>query len=183
MEDSVKKILTYLGASLKDPNFKDTPARVKKAFDQILAFQDSKVLQKELTGILSKSFPTPYKGIVSQKDIKTISMCPHHLQPIKYSIDIGYIPNGKAVGLSKLSRIASALSARLVLQETLTDDIAETIYSGIDTSGVIVIVKGEHGCMTNRGIKQNIITTTSSIRGVFETDHEAKNEFLQIIKL
>lgn len=182
MEDNIKQILVKMGVDTEDENFKDTPKRVRKAFDEILAYQDGKKRKSELLKIVSTNFPTDYTGIVAQKDIKVISMCPHHMQPIKYSVDIGYIPLKKAIGLSKLARIANVLSARMVLQETFTDDIANTIYEGLDTDGVIVVVRGEHGCMTNRGIKQNIITTTSSIRGIFETDTQVRQEFLAINK-
>lgn len=182
MEDNIKAILEGLGCSVEDENFKETPQRVRKAFEEILAYQDKVKLEKRIKEIISKSFPTEYRGIVAQKHIQTVSMCPHHMQPIKYSIDLAYIPKERAVGLSKLVRLTQALSARMELQESLTHDLADVLYQDLDSEGSIVVVRGEHGCMTNRGVRQSVITTTSAVRGIFETDKMARDEFLQIIK-
>lgn len=178
--DGVKIILSALGVDLTDENFTDTPNRVAKAFTEILSGQNEADLESQKQKIFSKSFPTTYKGIVAQKHIKAIGMCPHHLQPIKYDIDLGYIANKQAVGLSKLARVTKLLAGRLVLQESLTQDILDIFVKELKPAGVMVIVRGEHGCMSNRGISQNIITTTSSISGIFEKDIAARQEFLTL---
>ena len=180
VENAVTDMLVAFDVSLNDENFKDTPARVAKAFKEILCGQDKLLLDAEITKIFSKSFPTTYKGIVAQKHIKAIGMCPHHLQPIKYDIDLGYIANKQAVGLSKLARVTKLLAGRLVLQESLTQDILDVFVNQLKPAGIIVIVRGEHGCMSNRGISQNIITTTSSVFGTFESDIAARQEFLAL---
>jgi len=180
VEDSVRIMLQSMGIDLTDENFKDTPKRVAKAYAEILRHQDDNDRKNFLLTIKDKSFPTTYHGIVAQKRIKAISMCPHHMQPIHYEIDIGYVAKDRALGLSKITRIAEALAARMVLQETLTDDIADFFEKEINTKGVIVIVRGKHGCMTNRGVKQDIVTTTSSIRGIFEKDPPLRQEFLAL---
>jgi len=180
VEDTVRQMLFAMGVDLEDENFKDTPKRVAKAFGEILKWQDDNDRKNFLLSIKDKSFPTSYGGIVAQKRIKAVSMCPHHMQPIHYEIDIGYVAEDRALGLSKITRIAEALAARMVLQETLTDDIADFFEKEINTKGVIVIVRGKHGCMTNRGVKQEIVTTTSSVRGLFEDDAPLRQEFLTL---
>ena len=96
---------------------------------------------------------------------------------------VGYIPNGKVIGLSKIARICDMVSKRLQLQERICSDIAEVIQKVCDTEDVIVVVEGEHSCMTARGIKaRGAKTRTSAIRGLFDTDHELRNEFYQLIK-
>lgn len=180
MEDAVAIMLSSLGVDLTDANYKDTPKRVTKALAEILRFQNRQDLQSFMDVIVDKSFPTTYKGIVAQKNIKAVSMCPHHMQPIHYSIDIGYVADKDALGLSKITRIAEAQAARMVLQETLTEDIANVFSAGLGSAGVIVIVRGKHGCMTNRGVKQEIVTTTSVVKGLFEDDAPLRQEFLAL---
>ena len=175
---AIESLLDGLGVNWPgDQNFHETPTRVLKAYKEILIGQDN---EKEVEKIFAKSFPTTYKGLVAQKGIKTTGMCPHHLLPIKYSIDIGYIANNQALGLSKLVRISKLLSARLVLQETLTQDIVDAFVNNLKVAGVIVVVRGEHGCMCHRGVNQNVITTTSSIYGTFDGDYAARQEFLTL---
>jgi GTP cyclohydrolase I len=180
VEDAVKIMLEAMSIDLTDPNYKDTPKRVAKAYAEILRFQNPQDLKSYMESILSKSFPADYKGIVSQKGIKSVSMCPHHMQPIHYSIDIGYVAAGDALGLSKITRIAEAQSARMVLQETLTEDIANIFANELGSAGVMVIVRGKHGCMTNRGVKQEVITTTSVVKGLFVNDAPLRQEFLAL---
>lgn len=180
MQEAVDIMLRAMGIDMADENFKDTPKRVAKAYSEILRYQDKNDLDSFLLTIIDKSFPTDYTGIVAQKKIKAISMCPHHMQPIHYEIDIGYVAKDKALGLSKITRAVEALAARMVLQETLTDDIADFFAYKIKAKGVIIIVRGKHGCMSNRGVKQEIVTTTSSIRGIFEEDWPLRQEFLAL---
>lgn len=180
VQDGIEIVLNAMGIDLTDKNFKDTPKRVAKAYQEILRFQDNQDLSSYIEGILDKSFPTTYKGIVGQKNIKAISMCPHHMQPIHYSIDIGYVADKNALGLSKITRIAEAQAARMVLQETLTESIANVFDKDLGTSGVMVVVRGKHGCMTNRGVRQDIVTTTSVVKGIFEYDSPLRQEFLTL---
>lgn len=178
----VTAILEGLHCDLEDENFKETPERVARAYIEMLKGQASDLLEKELESIFSKSFPTTYEGIVIAPSCETISVCPHHLLPIRYNIDIAYIANKKALGLSKLARVAQILSKRLVLQETLTQDIVDTFVKKLRPKGIMVVVRGSHGCMSYRGITQkdsNIIT--SSVHGIFQTDLAARQEFLALI--
>lgn len=178
----VNMILDGLNCDIEHENFKETPERVARAYMEMLRGQSSIFLEQELNSIFSKSFPTNYEGIVIAPHCEAIGMCPHHLLPIRYYIDMAYIADKQALGLSKLARVAQLLAKRLVLQETLTQDILETFVRMLKPKGVMVVIRGSHGCMSYRGIKEknsNIIT--SSVNGVFEEDIAARQEFLALI--
>lgn len=178
----VATILEGLNVDMEDENFQETPDRVARAYIEMLGGQEIGILNNELSSIFSKSFPTEYEGIVIAPHCETIGMCPHHLLPIRYEIDIAYIANKRALGLSKLPRVAQLLSKRLVLQETLTQDILDVFVKSLKPKGVIVVIRGSHGCMSYRGIKEkNSKIITSSLYGVFETDPIARQEFLALI--
>lgn len=183
--EGTKLILQGLGVNLKDENYRETPARVLKGFKETLEghFVDTNVRLKE---IFSKAFPSTYKGIIAEKNIKCFSKCPHHMETVEYTVDIGYISDkksGKMAGLSKLPRAVKFLSRRMELQETFTQNVVDAIMKHLKASGAIVIVKGKHNCMRVRGIEQTETETiTSSVAGVFKTDSKAREEFLSLIK-
>lgn len=112
-------------------------------------------------------------------------MCPHHLLPVEYNISVGYIPHGKVLGISKLSRLVEVLAKRPVLQETLTHDIVDYLNMSLGVAGAICEVEGVHFCMKMRGVKQqNSKMITSAISGVFkDKNNGARAEFLQLINL
>lgn len=180
--EAVKMLITAVGQDLNDPNFQETPERVLRSYYEL--FDGHIQLDEKLKNIFSKAFPSTYKGIVSQKNIKAASFCPHHLLPIKYSIDVGYISqNGKMLGLSKLVRLTRILARRLVLQETFTQDIVDSIMKNLGADGAIAIVRGDHMCMSIRGVNApDAITTTSAVSGIFADPAKgARQEFLQLV--
>ena len=204
MDDLVKKALfDKLSLDPNDPNLKDTPERVQRMFSELYIPKEH--AEKIIREILTKIFPTDYDGIVMVANIIVYSFCPHHLLPVEYEIDIAYIPGSgqrveayrhdkelsqyitigspQAIGLSKLERIADTLSSQLILQETLTKEIADTIMKGLDAKGVAVILKGIHMCMRMRGIKsKRSIALTSYMLGAFR-DHDATRlEFFELLK-
>lgn len=184
-EDLVTKgftiVLQGLGADLENENFRETPYRITKAYKEVLRNQN-KSPDEIAAPILNKIFPSPYKGLVAVQPIQAISICPHHFFLIDYKVDVGYI-GPKTVGLSKLPRVVVELAARAELQETFTQDIVNVIEKFLEATGVMVVVYGKHGCMSHRGIKQNgAITITSSVKGIFEKDLGARQEFLLLIK-
>jgi GTP cyclohydrolase I len=181
--DLVEKGMIYIlkglekefGLDIKNENFKGTPKRVARAYYEIFSGINA---DDELHNIAETSFPSEYGGMIIAKDIECFSMCPHHFLPVEYIINVGYIPDKKTVGISKLSRIVEVLAKRPELQEMFTEQIARTLEKELQPLGVIVQVKGRHLCMAMRGVKQrNSWTLTSSIKGVFKSDSATKEEF------
>ena len=122
--------------------------------------------------------------LVLIKDIEVFSYCEHHLA-LMYNMrcHVGYIPNGKVIGLSKVARICDMVAKRLQLQERMGSDIAEIMQKVCNTEDVIVIIEGEHSCMTARGIKsRSAKTRTAAIRGLFDIDHQLRNEVYALLK-
>lgn len=162
------------GLDITDVNFKDTPKRVARAYYEIFEGINS---THEIEEILSTSFPSTYNGMVVAKGIRCFSMCPHHLLPVEYYIDFGYIADKTALGISKLSRFIELLAKQPILQETFTHNIMQIFKDHVNPKGTIVQVKGRHMCMAMRGVKQpDSWTYTSEIDGLFE-ESAVREEF------
>lgn len=184
IEAGVKLILEGLGLDINDPNFKDTPVRVRKAYSEIFeGLYDSEDNIKE---ILSKTFPSDFSQMIIVKNIRVFSMCPHHLLPVDYTVSVAYLPEdekGKVLGLSKLPRLVRLLARRPVLQEQFTEEITERLLSIEGVKGAGCIVNGIHYCMLMRGINQTeAATLTSSLKGSFLDDSKTRNEFNFLVK-
>lgn len=177
LEQIFAEALKELGVNLKDPNFIDTPKRVAKSMRHFFRNERDEVI----ADIKKKVFPSSHDQIVMVKDIEAFGMCPHHLLPIIYNVAIGYIPHGKVLGLSKLARLAIAEFSYPKLQEDATKDIADTMEDMLNTRGIMVVVKGVHGCMRCRGIEMNSTCITSECRGILRADGGAKSEFLKLL--
>lgn len=183
VSEAMIQVFKALKVDLRDENFQDTPVR----FASYLArhFKTDAEMQ-QIEDALSRTFPSDYKGMITQKRIRVHGMCPHHLLPIEYDVSLAYIPEGRVLGLSKLARIAELYGTLAKLQEQVTQDIADALIRilGGQTKGVAVVVEGEHSCMTIRGVKAHEATTvTSVITGVFRDPNEvARQEFLDLIK-
>jgi GTP cyclohydrolase I len=137
---------------------------------------------EELTNIADTDFPSEYDGMVVAKDVHVFSMCPHHFLPVEYIVNVGYIPDKKTVGISKLSRIVDLLAKQPELQEMFTVKISQILERELHPKGVIVQVRGRHFCMAMRGIKQvDSWTLTSSIKGAFRTNAACKEEFMLLV--
>lgn len=177
---AVHDILEALGAPKDDPNFKNTPNRVSRMFAEICwgYFTDMK---EEIEDVLSSVFPSDHdQMIVTQGEAATL--CPHHLLPVEYEFNVGVIPNGLVLGVSKTKRLFDILCSVPLLQEDLTDKVANKIQEILRPKGVAVLIRGRHACMRVRGVKNKGVVTTSAIRGVFKTpEHRGLNpveEFL-----
>ena len=182
IENYIAKILIDLGVDLKKPDFKETPLRVARMYNELFEGYRKESVE-ELKNIFNSKFPSNNNSMVIVKDLRMFSLCPHHLLPVEYKISIGYVPKGYVLGLSKLSRISELLAKRPILQETLTVEIAEILQKELKCSGVFVNNEGRHYCMIMRGVKQfDSKTNTSHITGIFKKA-EVRNEFLNLIKI
>jgi len=178
----LKGLNDEFGLDLKDVNFKDTPKRVARAYYEI--FEGVKNTKEQTKEILDSSFPSDLNEMIISKNIHVYSMCPHHLLPVEYDISVGYIPDGRVLGISKLSRLVEILAKRPVLQETLTHEIVDYLNMSLGVKGAICKIEGVHFCMKMRGVKQqNSKMITSAISGAFkDKNNGARTEFLQLIK-
>lgn len=177
--NAYRVFLANLGLDIEDPNLVDTPHRVTVAVNEFC--KGGIDTQKIIENILCRKFPSDYDEMVTTRGIETTGICPHHFLPIEYESVVGYIPSkeGFVVGLSKLPRLVAALSARPVLQEQLTTDIAMTLQQNLLPTGVGVMVVGQHGCMNCRGINmRNSDTVTTKLLGAMRDDPKAREEFL-----
>ena len=178
IEVITKQLLEEIG---EDPNREGlikTPSRVSKAWSFF-----SKGYKQDLNRIINDAiFEEDAKDMVIVRDIEFFSLCEHHLIPFFGKAHVGYIPNGKVIGLSKIPRIIDMFSRRLQVQERLTHQIADAINSVLDPKGVSVVMEGRHMCMQMRGVeKQNSFTSTSAMSGQFKKSSETRSEFLSII--
>lgn len=179
----VAAALETLGFDLEDENFNGTPERfVRYLLEYKKPFDAQKVLK---VGFTSTHMDNGYKGILVQSGIPFRTICPHHLLPVLGVCHIGYIPNDRVVGLSKLTRIVEAIGHELPrMQETVTDMIADVLDKYLKSKGVMVVIKSDHACMTGRGVKvHDTPTSTSTVRGLFRDVPVAREEFFQLVRM
>lgn len=180
IEKCVYNILLALGENPDRPGLVETPKRVRKAYQEIFNSIDKS--NERIAEENSKSFDIESNDLVTELHIPCYSMCEHHLLPMKLDISIGYLPKGKVLGLSKMARIAEAVCKRPQLQERIGHDIADIMMKATGSEDVIVVISGEHYCMTMRGVKKpGTYTRTAAMRGKFDTDHALRQEFYNLI--
>ena len=176
--EGVKLILEGIGEDPNREGLLETPDRVYRMYEEIFSG-----LNKDGKEYLEKSFTVENDDLVIEKDIVFYSMCEHHLVPFFGKAHIAYIPNGKVAGLSKLARTIDIHSKKPQLQEKLTSEVADDIMKYLDAKGVIVMIEGEHTCMTMRGVKKpGTKTITTSYRGMFKEDRALRREALSLMK-
>lgn len=181
IEKCIYNILLALGEDPDRPGLVETPKRVRKAYQEI--FSSINKSNEEIAEENCKSFDIESSDLVTELHIPCYSMCEHHLLPMKLDINIGYLPKGKVLGLSKMARIADAVCRRPQLQEKIGHDIADIMMKSTGSEDVIVVISGEHYCMTMRGIKKpGTCTRTAAMRGKFDTDHALRQEFYNLIQ-
>ncbi|MGQ0811220.1 MAG: GTP cyclohydrolase I FolE [Nitrospiraceae bacterium] len=179
MQVLVTKLLVMLGEQPNRNGLLKTPERVAKALRFMTTGYEQDIDQL-LNGAL---FPIEYDEMVIVKDIDFFSLCEHHLLPFFGRAHVGYLPNKKVVGLSKIPRVVDVFSRRLQVQERLTVQIAETLQSKLNAHGVGVVVEARHLCMMMRGVeKQNTVAVTSSMLGAFRSQQQTRDEFLKLIR-
>ncbi|HMZ56094.1 MAG TPA: GTP cyclohydrolase I FolE [Nitrospira sp.] len=182
-QDPIEGLMTQLLVEVgEDPDrngLLNTPKRVAKAM-RFMTQGYRQDIDHLLNGAL---FPIEYDEMVIVKDIDFFSMCEHHLLPFFGKCHVGYLPNKKVVGLSKIPRVVDAFSRRLQVQERLTVQIAETLKKKLNAHGVAVVMEARHLCMMMRGVeKQNTVAVSSSMLGVFRTQQQTREEFLKLIR-
>jgi GTP cyclohydrolase I len=175
-EELVSEMLVRLGEDAGRQGLLKTPERVAKSLSWL-----TRGYQLDVRQVIGDAiFDEEHHGMVVVKDIEMYSLCEHHMLPFFGKVHIGYIPNGKILGLSKLPRIVEVFSRRLQVQERLTEQIAEAVWDVLEPLGVGVVCEAYHLCMMMRGVeKQNSKTLTSAMRGSFLQDQRTRDEFLR----
>ncbi len=177
-EDLYTELITRLGEDPRRDGLLKTPERTEKA----MAFL-TKGYQEDAAKILRGAlFDVAYDEMVIVRDIEVFSLCEHHMLPFFGMVLVAYIPNGKVIGLSRISRLVDVFARRLQVQERLTRQIADTIQEAIAPQGVGVVIEARHLCMMMRGVeKQNSSTVTSAMLGVFHQQN-TRAEFLSLVQ-
>jgi len=179
MIEEIRAILGEIGEDPERDGLRNTPKRVDRAFRFLTSGYKMDVDQL----VNQALFDVAYDEMVIVRDIELFSLCEHHLLPFFGKCHVGYIPNGRVIGLSKIPRLVDMFARRLQVQERLTTQIAETINDKIHPRGVAVVIEAQHLCMIMRGVeKQNSVAVTSSMHGVFKENQNTRNEFLNLVR-
>ena len=181
VEKAVRTLIEWAGDNPDREGLIDTPKRVAKAYEEFFEGYN-----QDPEEILRKTFEelARYDEKAIDKDLTPESHCEHHIVPILGRAHIGYIPNKRVVGISKLARIVDVFGKRLQTQETMTSQIANTIQKVLDPKGVAVVIDAGHQCMTTRGVhKPESSTVTSAMKGIFKDNAVTRNEFLSFVNL
>ncbi len=178
-EEAVSTLLLWAGEDTRREGLVDTPARVARAYeDWFSGYKEDPV------GFLTRTFEEVdgYDEMIVLRHIEFESHCEHHMAPIIGHAHVGYLPNNKVVGISKLARVVEAFARRFQVQEKMTAQVANCIWDVLAPKGVGVVIEASHQCMTTRGVhKSNVSMVTSRMLGLFRTDARTRAEFLQMI--
>ena len=174
----IEKLLQELGEDPTREGLLRTPARVAKSWEYF-----SRGYNQDLDDVVNNAiFHEPSKDMIVVRDVEFFSLCEHHLLPFFGKVHVGYIPNEKVIGLSKIPRIIDMYARRLQVQERLTRQVADAIQDVLKPNGVAVVMEGRHMCMQMRGVeKQNSLATTSTMLGRFRESVRTRNEFMYLI--
>jgi GTP cyclohydrolase IA len=176
VEDAVRTLLSWTGDDPDRKGLKETPSRVARAYKEWFSGYG-----EDPEKLLRRTFDETagYDEIVTLRDIPFESFCEHHLAPITGFAHVGYLPNGRVVGISKMARVVDAFAKRLQIQERLTAQIADVIEKVLQPQGVAVVLKATHGCMTTRGVhKHGVTLVTSRMLGCFRDSASTRQEFM-----
>jgi GTP cyclohydrolase I len=180
LEDLYKSIIQEIGEDPQREGLVKTPSRAADAMRFLTRGYDMNV-EKVLNGAI---FSEPYEDMVIVRDIEFFSLCEHHLLPFFGKAHIGYLPQGKIIGISKLARLVEVFARRLQVQERMTVQIGMALQEALQPKGVGVVIEARHLCMMARGVqKQNSKVTTSEMLGTFRSDRPTREEFLNLLAL
>jgi GTP cyclohydrolase I len=179
MQDLIRQLLATLGEDPTREGLLQTPRRVEQSLKALTSGYAA-----DIDAVVNDAlFTVDYSEMVIVRDIDFYSLCEHHLLPFFGKCHVAYIPDGKVIGLSKIPRLVDVFARRLQVQERLTSQIADTIRDRIHPLGVAVVMEATHLCMAMRGVeKQNSVTTTSAMLGVFREDARTRHEFLELLQ-
>ncbi|ODT62287.1 MAG: GTP cyclohydrolase I FolE [Phenylobacterium sp. SCN 69-14] len=179
-EAAVRTLIEWAGDDPDREGLLDTPARVARAYKELFAGYDADPRE-----YLERTFEEVggYDELVVLRDIRVVSFCEHHMLPFIGKAHVGYLPDRRVVGISKLARVVNGFARRLQIQEKLTSEIAEAIHDILEPRGVGVVIVSEHSCMTMRGVNTpGSRLTTSHLTGVLRDDPRTRQEFLEFVR-
>lgn len=175
---AVNELLLAIGEDPAREGLLDTPRRIADMYSEIFSG-----LAGDPMEYLKVGFEVPHDEMVILRNVPFYSMCEHHFLPFHGEAHVGYIPDGRVVGISKLARVVEAFARRPQLQERLTSQIAEAIAEALSPDGVGVVIEAEHLCMTMRGVqKPGSRMVTSAMRGLFKQSSVSRGEFLSLVR-
>jgi GTP cyclohydrolase I len=175
---AVREILEAVGEDPAREGLVETPRRIAEMYEELFAG-----LHQDPREVLSAGFQEPHREMVILKNIPFYSLCEHHFLPFHGRAHVGYVPEGRIAGASKIARTVDILARRPQLQERLTGQIADAIMDGLSPDGVAVVIEAEHLCMTMRGVqKPGTTLVTSAIRGGFRRRAVTRAEFLALVR-
>jgi len=178
IERAVHEIISAIGENPDREGLLETPRRMAEMYGELFSGVDC-----DPKDVLAKSFEESHKEMVVLKDVPFYSLCEHHFLPFHGSAHVGYVPDGRVVGVSKLARAIDIVARRPQLQERLTSQIADAIMDGLAPDGVAVVIEAEHLCMTMRGVqKPGAVMITSAMRGGFRRRGVTRSEFLALVQ-
>ncbi len=182
IEKAIREILVALGDDPEREGLRDTPRRVASMYEEV--FEGMNYSNDEIASMFKKCFETGTEDLVVEKDIPIFSYCEHHLALMyNMTVSVAYIPHGKVIGLSKIARICEMVAKRLQLQERICNDIADIMQKVTESEDVLVVVEGEHSCMTARGIKsRGSKTKTAAVRGHFRGNLALRQEAYSLMR-
>jgi GTP cyclohydrolase I len=174
---AMREIIIAVGENPDREGLRDTPRRVADMYAEVFSG-----LREDPADVLRVGFEEGHQEMVIVKDIPFYSMCEHHFLPFHGVAHVGYIPNGRVVGLSKLARAVEILARRPQLQERLSSQLADAIMKSLEPQGVAVVISANHLCMQMRGVrKPGSLTVTSAMRGVFQRSSATRAEFMSLV--
>ena len=177
IERAVREILTAVGEDPDREGLQETPGRVARMYAELF-----RGLHTDPRKHLQKFFTEKYDEMVLVRDIAFNSMCEHHMLPFIGKAHIGYVPNGRVVGLSKLARVVEEVSHRPQVQERMTEEIADLLIEELDVKGVAVVIEASHSCMAIRGVrKPDSVCVTSAMKGLFRSNLSSRSEVMTLI--
>ena len=177
VQRAVREILLAVGEDPDREGLRETPARVARMYGELFGG-----LHQDPRQHLKKFFTQTCDEVVLVRDISFDSMCEHHMLPFMGKAHIGYLPNGRVIGLSKLARVVECVARRPQVQERMTEEIADLLVEELQARGVAVVIEAVHTCMTVRGVrKPGAVCVTSAMKGIFRSKVSSRAEIMTLI--